>query len=61
MDWPNDAKHWPSYMRSIVERHGGDSLYRVGLGVLGFPPTWNPSRNQIAAIIEVIESEDFNR
>jgi len=45
---PVGLDDWPEKLRPLVEKHGADKVYRVGLETLGFPPNWSfPSREQI--------------
>jgi hypothetical protein len=41
-------------LRPIVAEHGADRVYAVGLEVLGFPPTLDPSVNQVRSILAAL-------
>lgn len=58
LQWPNRPSDWPSYMRPTIELYGGDRVYRLGLDALGYPPTWNPSLDELATIERLLKDED---
>lgn len=35
--------HETESLRSLVAKHGWARVWSVGLSVLGYPPTWEPS------------------
>lgn len=42
-------------LHGLMERFGGYRVWNVGIEVLGFPPTWNPSTREILLLQETLE------
>lgn len=51
---------WPEHLRPLVGKYGAEHVWRVGLGLFGFPPTWQISGLQLQALTTTLFSEFQN-
>lgn len=50
-----DVAAWPALLRPLVAEYGADRVNRIGREVLGFPPQWDPSVNQVQALAAALQ------
>lgn len=48
---------WPALLRDSVRSYGVDAVWRKGLEVLEFPPTWGVNIKELRRIVEQLEIE----
>ena len=48
---------WPAQLRHLVGSFGAARVWRTGLRVLGFPPTWIHATNEATAVLIALERE----
>ncbi len=41
----------------LAQRFGGSAVWKAGIEVLGFPPTWQPSTSDVLKIQEYLETK----
>jgi hypothetical protein len=47
---------WPERIRPLLDLHGSDSVWRTGVRVLGFPPTWAATGKDLLLIERALKA-----
>ena len=53
-----DPSLWPTPLQRFVQPRGADVVWKVGLAVLGYPPTWCDSVKEANKVVEALEAFD---
>jgi len=48
---------WPAVIRSLVQQYGAEQVWRAGLAVFGYPPTWTHRFNEVSRLQAALEEE----
>jgi hypothetical protein len=46
----HDSANWPAPLQPVVQARGVDAVWKTGLAILGYPPTWANCYGEYAAI-----------
>lgn len=54
--WEESLRSMPA-LRPLLDEFSAERIWKVGLEVLGFPPTWAPSINDLMKVKEALRKE----
>ena len=53
---PDGVANYPRPLHALVEAHGDEEVYHMGLFTLGYPPTWADTPAECLAVIRAVQA-----